>query len=380
MQSRRNRYFHHFPRNAAILLAWALVLAAITGTAFAQPQSTKPDHTGPATWTVLVGGEAGLEPQEYGLSGAWQFMRFYPENITINAGDKIVWKLKSSEPHTVTFPAPGEKIPELIIPENNSSQRLQLNPLVVLPMGGSTYNGTILTGSGQMDIEPNFPQEYNLTFTKPGDFEYFCAFHGMMNGSVIVQPAGTPYPKTQEQIDSESAKLIAADTEAALKATLKAENVSARIGQNGTIHEIKLGYGNGSIVLMRFIPTNLTILAGDTVEWTQADVETPHTISFLSGGKEPELILVEPQQRGPPKLVLNPIVQMPAGGKVYTGEGYFNSGVIWGTMVPLPGPRNYTLTFDTPGTYEYLCIFHDYMGMIGQITVLPRPEGFNLTV
>jgi plastocyanin len=380
MQLRRNRYFHHVQSNATILLAWALVLVAITGTAFAQSQPTKADHAGPTTWTVLVGGEAGLKPQEYGLSGAWQFMRFYPENITINVGDKIVWKLKGSEPHTVTFPIWGEEIPGLIIPENNSSQRLQLNPLVVLPMGGSTYNGTTLIGSGQMDMEPNFPREYNLTFTNPGDFEYFCAFHGMMNGSVIVQPAGTPYPKTQEQIDSESAKLIAADTEAALKATLKAENVSVRLGSNGTIHEIKLGYGNGSIVLMRFIPTNLTILAGDTVEWIQGDVETPHTVSFLSGSKEPELILVEPQQRGPPKLVLNPMVQMPAGGEVYTGKGYFNSGVIWGTTVPLPGPRNYTLTFDTPGTYEYLCIFHDYMGMIGQITVLPRPEGFNLTV
>ncbi len=379
MQPRHNRYTRDFLQNAIILLAYALVLIAIADTASGRSPPINATQTGPTTWTVLVGGEAAIEPQEYGPAGAWQFMRFYPENITINVGDKIVWKLKGSEPHTVTFPMPGEDVPQLIIPENNSSQRLQLNPLAVLPMSGSTYNGTTLTGSGQLDVQPNFPKEYNLTFTKPGDYEYFCAFHSMMNGSVKVQPAGTPYPKTQEQIDSESARLMAADMEAALKATLKMQNVSARAGSNGIIHEIKLGYGNGSIVLMRFIPTNLTVLAGDTVEWTQGDIETPHTVSFLSGGEEPELILVEPQQREPPKFILNPVVQLPAGGNVYSGKEYFNSGAIWGTMLPMPGPKNYTLTFDTPGTYEYICIFHDYMGMKGQITVLPTPEILNLT-
>lgn len=352
-----------------------LALAAFFSAAIAQVQQSENSHASPMTWTVLVGGEAAIEPQEYGPSGAWQFMHFYPENITINVGDKIIWKLKGSEPHTVTFPIPHEKIPDLIIPENNSSKRLLLNPLAILPMGGSTYNGTTLTGSGQLDVEPNFPREYNLTFAKPGDFEYFCAFHSMMKGRVTVQTAGTAYPKTQEQIDLENAKLLAADLEAALKATLKAGNISTYPGLNGTtIHRIKLGYGDGRIVLMRFVPTNLTIHAGDSVEWTRGDVETPHTVTFLSGDKEPELILVEPQQRGPPKFILNPAAQMPAGGKVYSGKSYFNSGAMWGTMVPLPGPHNYTLTFETPGTYKYLCIFHDYMGMKGQITVLPKTQ------
>jgi plastocyanin len=354
-------------------VACALMLSIFFGTAFAQDQNAGAASEGPAVWTVLVGGEAAISPQEYGMAGAWQFMRFYPENITVNVGDKIVWKLKGSEPHTVTFPVPGGMIPGLIIPENNSSERLLLNPLVILPQGGPTYNGTAPTGSGQLDVEPNFPREYNLTFTKPGTYEYFCGFHSMMKGNVTVQPAGTPYPKTQEQIDSETAKQISADMEAALKALPRAENVSVRPGSNATtIHEVKLGYGDGIISWMRFVPTNLTIYAGDTVEWTRDDVEMPHTVTFLSGGKEPDLFPVEPQQMGPPKFVLNPAVQMPAGGKVYSGKGYFNSGVIWGTMIPLPGPSSYALTFDTPGSYNYLCVIHDYMGMKGQIMVLPK--------
>jgi len=60
----------------------AIVLAVFIGTTLAQNSSVGGGKTGPVTWTVLVGGEAAVEPQEYGLSGAWQFMRFYPENIT----------------------------------------------------------------------------------------------------------------------------------------------------------------------------------------------------------------------------------------------------------------------------------------------------------
>jgi len=328
---------------------------------------------GPKTWTVMAGGEAGIEPQENGSAGAWQFMRFYPENITINPGDTIVWKLNSAEPHTVTFPGPGEKPPQLIVPEGNGSQRLIFNPLAVMVQGGQVFNGTRLTGSGQMGQEPQFPKEYNLTFAGPGSFDYFCAFHIMMKGAVVVQPVGTPYPKTQQEIDLEAAEQLAKDKEAALSAVPEASNVTVRMGSNGTmVHEVNMGYGDGYISWMRFIPTNLIIYAGDSVEWMQKDADTPHTVTFVSGGEEPEMVLVEPQEFGPPKLVLNPLVLLPAGGNTYDGQGYCNSGFIWGTKDPLPGPRNYSLVFSKPGSYSYLCVLHDTMGMRGQITVLRK--------
>lgn len=360
-------------RRSGIIIPGICILVVLISAASAQVPQGKAANSGPTTWTVLVGGEAALGPQEYGQSGAWQFMRFYPENITINEGDRIEWKLKSSEPHTVTFLGTGKQMPNLLIPENNSSQRLLFNPLVILPQGGRIYNGTMLTGSGQLDIETGFPREYNLTFTKTGKFEYFCAFHGMMKANVTVQPAGTPYPRTPEQIDADATRLLVSDMEAALQGVPKAENVSSHPGKNGTtVYEVKIGYGNGRIDWMRFAPTNLTIHAGDSIVWTRDSAETPHTVSFLSGSKEPELVIAEPQQRGPPKLVVNPDVLMPAGGKIYNGTGYFNSGIIWGTTIPLPGPRGYNLTFNKPGTYEYICMLHDYMGMKGWINVLPK--------
>jgi len=347
-----------------------LMLGLAAGGIAPQTLAAPAPQSGPTTWTVLVGGQAGIEQQAMGPAGAWQFMRFYPDSITINAGDTIVWKLASAEPHTVTFPAPGEPPPALIIPEGGDSQRMQFNPLAAFPQGGSEYDGTALTASGQMEPGPQFPKEYQLTFTTPGSYDYFCAFHPMMMGKVIVQEAGSAYPKTQAEIDADAAAQLAADTQTAKTAEPQAMQASTRPGPNGTtIHEVNMGYGDGTMAWMRFGPQDLTINVGDTVEWTQKDMGTPHTVTLTSGGAEPELVLAEPQQAGPPKLILNPEVLAPAGGSTYSGQGYFNSGLVWGTEEPLPGPRTYSLTFDAPGSYEYICVLHDPMGMVGQITV-----------
>jgi plastocyanin len=348
-----------------------LVLLAASLTA---PQSwaAAPAPQSPTTWTVILGGQAGVQQTAMGPMGAWQFMRYYPGTITVNVGDTIVWKLASAEPHTITFPKPGDKVPDLVVPETGS-QRILANPLALFPQGGASYDGTALTGSGQLGADPQFPTEYKLTFTKEGTFQYFCAFHPMMTGTVIVQAAGSAYPKTQAQIDAEAKAQLDADTQAAMQAEAQQPKQAAtKAAPDGsTIYEVNIGYGDGLLDWMRFGPTDLTIHVGDSVEWTQKAIDVPHTVTLSSGGKEPDLFLTEPQQAGPPKVVVNPVVLAPAGGPTYSGKDYFNSGWIWGTQDPFPGPRSYTLKFDTPGTYEFYCVLHDPMGMSGHITVLP---------
>jgi plastocyanin len=350
-----------------LILVVGLAAGATPHPALAAPAA----QAGPTTWTVLVGAQAKVQQTEFGPAGAWQFLRFYPGTITIDAGDTIVFKLNSAEPHTVTFPVSGEQPPSLTVPEGGDSQRILMNPLAILPQGADSYDGTALTGSGQLGGDPQLPTEYSLTFTQAGTYEYFCAFHQMMKGTVIVQDAGTAYPKTQSDIDADAQAQIATDTQAATQAEPTAQQVTTKAGPNGTtIYEVNVGYGDGTMAYMRFSPADLTIHVGDTVEWNQKDVEAPHTVTFTSGGQEPSFVLTEPQQAGPPKLVLNPDVLAPAGGSTYSGQGYFNSGWMWGTEVPLPGPRTYSLTFNTPGTYEYICVLHDPLGMVGHITVL----------
>ena len=58
----------------------------------------------------------------------------------------------------------------------------------------------------------------------------------------------------------------------------------------------------------------------------------------------------------------------PSGGDTYSGTGIFNSGVLIGEKGPAGRPTSYSLTFDTPGTFNYLCLMHGPR-MSGTITV-----------
>ncbi|MFZ3167372.1 MAG: TIGR03118 family protein [Candidatus Methanoperedens sp.] len=111
---------------------------------------------------------------------------------------------------------------------------------------------------------------------------------------------------------------------------------------------------------MRFAPDPLTIHTDDTIVWTQMNFMMIHTVTFpVAGQPVPEFIL--------PDFSINPVAAAPAGGSVYNGTDFFNSGIL------SPG-QNYTLTFTKPGTYDYLCLIHDEMGMKGKIIVLPPEE------
>ena len=365
----------HLLRKLAVISVLTLVMGTAGGVS-AHPMDYA--QTAPVTWTVLVGGQAEMVQQDAGPMGAWQMMRYYPETITINVGDTVLWKLSSGEIHTVTFPKTGDKSPDLIVMEGSgSTQRVLFNSLALMTQGGATYDGSALAGSGQLGGGPPFPTEWKLTFTQPGTYPYFCAFHPMMKGQVIVQNAGAAYPKTQAQIDADAQAQLETDTAAAMKAEASIKATKAMPAEpkpDGTsTYQIQIGYGDGVLMWMRFNPENLTVHVGDSVEWVQKDPMGPHTVTFVSSdAKEPDLVLPEPQTAGPPKLVLNPEAIGPVGAAVYSGKGLFNSGILWGTEDPTPGPRTYSVTFDTPGTYKFICILHDEMGMHGQITVLPK--------
>jgi len=99
---------------------------------------------------------------------------------------------------------------------------------------------------------------------------------------------------------------------------------------------VATGGGHNTVSLMRFISQQLVIHAGETVEWTNEDPITPHTITF---GKEPD----------------NPI---PPSGNFKTD--------------PVPTRRNALPHYVyESGTYPYICALHDDLGMKGTIVVLP---------
>lgn len=114
----------------------------------------------------------------------------------------------------------------------------------------------------------------------------------------------------------------------------------------------------------------LSIKAGDSVtfEMEKNNKGAPHTITFLSGTEDPDLIVPQPQAGGPPKLLLNSRVLMPAPlpPGPFDGTGYYNSGLL---VTQGPTPQTFTVTFTKAGTFKYQCTFHDDEGMKGTIIV-----------
>lgn len=89
---------------------------------------------------------------------------------------------------------------------------------------------------------------------------------------------------------------------------------------------------------MAFGPEHALINVGDTVVWIQEGA-LPHTTSD-----------------GPGKAAVPEHALLPEGAEP------------WDSGLLDPGQR-FSVVFDTPGEYTYLCTIHEAAGMVGRITV-----------
>ena len=378
---------------AMFVLPWLLVAAFgaryVQGAPLAQPAATN--------FTVVVGNPIYTEEGE---KPTWQGQNFYPGTLTVNVGDSVTWKFDAgNEPHTVTFMGPVTGTIESFFPDPDAGPpapgappKLIANPLVQLPQGTSSYDGSALTSSGLVADDIPGPQEYTLTFPKAGTYQYICLLHAVpgpggelvgMIGTITVQEAGSAYPQTPEQ--AVAAGQQQRDQEAARAKTLEAEMAAHAVPPvampDGSMkHHVEVGGMDmqANLEYHRFTPKTLNIKQGDTVEWSMS-MPGFHTVTF---GDEPQIFTIEAAQAGPPKLVLNPQF-FPAGGTEHTGTGYYNSGPIASADQP-PDPmfvQSYSLKFTQAGRYEYICIPHYPMGMDATVIVetasagAPAPAG-----
>ncbi len=282
------------------------------------------------SWRVTAGASTRNE--------AIQALLFYPAAITIDAGDSIVWTASAAEPHTISFPIAGQKP----LPPTD--------PTAAMPEGGKTYDGSAYVSSGFIAGGAT----YKLTFPKPGTYTYYSLpQEPLAVGTVVVQPAGADYPKTQAAYDTAAQASIATDEQNALAAVATVPSAA---------HTIAAGVspatpGGASSSVMRFLtgPTlvdnaNLTVPVGTTVTFTNRSNNVPHTVTFPAvGGTTPS---------GPP-------FQPGTGGNTYDGTALVNSGAV-------PPGGSFQLTFTKAGTFVYHCLFHDDAeGMIASVTVTP---------
>lgn len=375
--------------SAALARAGGLRALAQSGTPAATPALPPPPTPGPRSdgtnlWHVKV---AAMD-MTYGID----IQSFLPKEITINAGDAIWFEfLPMGDFHTVTFLS-GQPAPPLLIPDTSMSATpaaatpaamapgeaappptLIFNPQVVWPTGGTTYDGTGYLNSG-LDVLMQPGTYFVVTFSKPGTYDYTCAVHlAVMHGKVTVQAKGATLPYKQGDYDAMANDQVGALSAATKDEIAKYSTATMTARPDGTtLWDATVGVGGTSMGRgQRLLPGNLDVKVGDTVRWTNRAIGEPHTVTFLSGGKPPDAEIVVPQQSGPPKIVFPNDVLLPAGGPVYSGTGFFNSGLLGQGFSNF---ESYELTFVAPGDYLYLCLLHGTptSGMNAKLKVSPR--------
>ncbi|HEV8469942.1 MAG TPA: plastocyanin/azurin family copper-binding protein [Candidatus Limnocylindria bacterium] len=287
------------------------------------------------TWQIQVG-SVGITGGAFdGRSGN----AFYPGKIAAHAGDTVAFNFTG--PHTVTFNRP------------DGTPVLALFP----PAGGTALNtpgqfvnsGFVPAGTFALTLGASLPA---------GSYKFICSLHLGMKGVIEVLPASANLPKTDADYAAEASREVARDLQSATEA---AERAGKWVGDHP--RTVLAGAGTRRVTNLRFYPSTITIHAGESIMFLKTkDPTEPHTATF---GTEPA----------------NPFA--PAGGPpfVFSGSNSVSTGAMLtkkqyafyiGGAIGVPSAvRRDEIKFTTPGTYQYICAFHDEAGMRATVVVLP---------
>jgi plastocyanin len=368
------------PKTARALLAATFAVVVGAGLAGVPAASAATRTTSVAHhWKVRVGAETD--------NRAIQTMGFYPRNIWVNQGDTVTWVARSAEIHTVTFLSNADPCPPsaLCAPPRgfDPAQSLQSTPQGRASFDGSSYyNSGVLTSVSAGPPLPPFVglhKRYSLTFPDtlpPGTYTYFCLVHGQaMQGRIIVQKAGTPYPFTQRQYTRRAHRQAARDVADGIALWAKARRQASRLS---TRHHptVLIGAMDGRAMVMRFIHGTTKIRVGDRVTFRATSMGAPHTVTFgnpaTGCGTQPCL----PQM--PWNVTMrsdgNESATYPGHNGGYSGDRHnLNSGFMFGLPPSVSHlPSTLTVAFHRAGRYDYVCALHAYMGMVGEVVVRRR--------
>lgn len=183
--------------------------------------------------------------------------------------------------------------------------------------------------------------------------------------------------------------------------------------EGNTTKIVHAGEGNASAVIVAFVPSNIEVNVGESVQWINpTEVAEPHSVTFLKDEKhfaefaapfrvanstdfqplvpnsnsEPVFPPGQPGETTKTVVGVNARAVLPTvldsnSEKVsylepnsnYTMNGtesYVNSGWLWPEgQAPPGGPpiSKFTVTFEKAGSYPYLCNVHPWM--TGSVTV-----------
>jgi plastocyanin len=308
-----------------------------------------------------------------GVKGPAFDSSFYPNRVTIAAGDKI--ELTTLGFGDTIFVPKGQKAPAFAIPNPeaavsgakdaagndmwfNGRPAFAPNPAAIMPQGGNVIDGSKVVGSGLALEGP--PEPWVVRFPKTGKFVLRSA----------LQPGVTLTVHVKKSRSSRSAKKAdAARTKRQLRANAKLANRLLKYkGPQGKV--VRAGNDAKGVATIAFFPARKTVKVGDTVTFAMSShsIET-HNVAF---GPKPYLDEHAKRFFGP---VFEPFVtfRSEAPGSPITfdganhGNGYVNTGVLDSNPVTA-FPKSERITFTKAGTYAYYCAVHGN-DMAGEITV-----------
>ena len=114
-----------------------------------------------------------------------------------------------------------------------------------------------------------------------------------------------------------------------------------------------------------FLPNEIWIYAGDSIQWTWQSTTQPHTVSFLEPGQTrptpPPPIgpssSPPPYYFGSPSECPSPNPYSGGSTATYTGGACVSSAALTGSTAP----PTFTVTFPNPGNYKLVCLIHANM-------------------
>jgi plastocyanin len=276
-------------------------------------------------------------------------LEFLPEKVSVVTGEKVTWVIDGPEPHSVTFVAPGAAVPSA-----------ETDPSLFVGSGaGTDYDGATLVNSGVLPLPTQIGgATFSMSFSKAGDYTYYCVLHPNMVGTVSV---GAPDVDTQAEVNAAARQQrtkYLAEGRAAKRKLGATKPKRTKNADGSTNWSVQMGASTAHTDVLAFAPTPTKVEAGDSVTFVN-NSQAPHTASF--GGS-----LV-------PQNPLGPDVQQPQPGpspQTLTAGVYLNTGWLppntGASGAPLAA-RSYTYTVPDPGRYEYSCVLHLPSGMAAEL-------------
>lgn len=305
-----------------------------------------------AQWHATVGSQS--------VDQARQALAFLPNELWIHQGDSITWHFDAGEIHTVTFLR--------AVPAS------QIRPPFEAGCPGFSSDPATFDGSTCVTSPPLVEgATFTVIFPAMGNFKLVCLVLPDMTAVIHVVDSSQPLPHTQNFYDQEARE----QAQALLSDEDKNRNHNGdESAHHHAGHRVTAGIGEISttaagaqtLSVLRFTEDNMTIHAGQTVEWETDDPEDPHTITF---GTEP-VDLFDPSAN----------VTVDADGARHAVISSTSDNVHSGFILAAPQERvglpqsplfitRFRITFTHPGTFPYICTLHDNLGMKGEIIVVP---------